>query len=226
MTVDRPLRRKQEKTSKPIDTTLNGLFPTPLYSTKRDMNTSSLENNDIEDIIKEGMNKNQGNSSSTNNYIFNEKLKKIKQFCEQQIKIYVEEVISPKEDLDFYITQSWLNVNEPGRQHHPHMHPNSAISGVYYVEAEKDDIIKFKSPLQSYLHPCYLHILPETYNIWNSANWDVPIQKYDLILFPSWLEHMVPPNDKATTDRISISFNTFVKSTLGRRKDLTELILK
>ena len=86
MTVDRPLRRKQEKTSKPIDTTLNGLFPTPLYSTKRDMNTSSLENNDIEDIIKEGMNKNQGNSSSTNNYIFNEKLKKFNDSYEKQWK--------------------------------------------------------------------------------------------------------------------------------------------
>jgi uncharacterized protein (TIGR02466 family) len=106
------------------------------------------------------------------------------------------------------------------------MHPNSAISGVYYVEAEKDDIIKFKSPLQSYLHPCYLHILPETHNIWNSASWDVPIQKYDLILFPSWLEHMVPPNDKATTDRISISFNTFVRGNIGSEKEKTELILK
>jgi hypothetical protein len=40
------------------------------------------------------------------------------------------------------------------------------------------------------------------------------------------MDHKVEVNEEATTDRISISFNTFVKGTLGVRKDLTELILK
>ena len=225
MTVDnRPLRRKQEKTSKPIDTTLNGLFPTPLYSTKRDMNTSSLENNDIEDIIKEGMNKNQGNSSSTNNYIFNEKLKKIKQFCEQQIKIYVEQVISPKEKLNFYITQSWLNVTNPGGYHHTHSHSNSLISGVFYISNEEDDRIIFEHPNRKLLEMTSFEF--ETSNVWNTYVVTSPCETNTLLLFPSWLNHTVAPNEKATKDRISISFNTFVKGTLGNNSALSELILK
>ena len=36
--------------------------------------------------------------------------------------------------------------------------------------------------------------------------------------------HSVEPNNKATTDRISLAFNTFVKGTLGSRENLTELI--
>ena len=224
MTVDRPLRRKQEKTSKPIDTTLNGLFPTPLYSTKRDMDTSSLENNDIEDIIKEGMNKNIGNSSSNNNYIFDKKLKKIKQFCEQHIKIYVEQVINPKQKLNFYITQSWLNVTNPGGYHHTHSHSNSLISGVFYISNEEDDRIIFEHPNRKLLEMTSFEF--ETSNVWNTYVVTSPCETNTLLLFPSWLNHQVKPNDKATKDRISISFNTFVKGTLGGNKMKTELILK
>ena len=38
--------------------------------------------------------------------------------------------------------------------------------------------------------------------------------------------HKVEVNEKATTDRISISFNTFVRGTLGNSNNLTELVLK
>ena len=225
MTVDnRPLRRKQEKTSKPIDTTLNGLFPTPLYSTKRDMNTSSLENNDIEDIIKEGMNKNIGNSSSNNNYIFDKKLKKIKQFCEQQIEIYVEQVINPKQKLNFYITQSWLNVTNPGGYHHTHSHSNSLISGVFYISTEEDDKIILEHPNRKLLEMTSFEF--KSLNLWNSCTVTAPCETNTLLLFPSWLNHTVAPNEKATKDRISISFNTFVRGTLGDNISLSELILK
>ena len=33
-----------------------------------------------------------------------------KKFIEEHIKLYVKEVISPEEELEFYITQSWLKV--------------------------------------------------------------------------------------------------------------------
>ena len=91
------------------------IFPCPVYIVKRDSNLSPKEEKDIGKIVKEGMYKNTGNSTSNNSYIFNGKLKKIKQFCEQQLKIYVEQVINPKEELDFYITQSWLNVTKPSQ---------------------------------------------------------------------------------------------------------------
>ena len=113
---------------------IHGVFPCPVYVAKRDTNLSSKEEKEIRKIIdKEGMTKNYGNSSSNNSDIFNGKLKKIKQFCEQQLKTYVKEVINPKEELDFYITQSWLNITKPGEFHHDHHHQNSIISGVFYI---------------------------------------------------------------------------------------------
>ena len=60
---------------------------------------------------------------------------------------------------------------------------------------------------------------------WNSPLWFFPAIAGELVLFPSWLQHKVQPNEKATTDRISISFNTFVRGKLGNNKELTELII-
>ena len=202
---------------------IHGVFPCPVCFIKRNLNLTVEERGEIRKIVKEGMYNNCGNSTSNNSFIFNRKLKKIKQFCEQQIKIYVEKVISPKEELDFYITQSWLNITKPGENHHAHTHANSIISGVFYISTVKDDNITFSDPNQKIKE--LLKFEPKEYNIWNSSSWTFPVKKNDLILFPSWLSHEVKSNEKATTDRISISFNIFVKGTLGVQNDKTELVL-
>jgi uncharacterized protein (TIGR02466 family) len=204
--------------------TIHTAFPTPVYIVKRDLELSPKDDKDIEDIIKGGLRSNSGNSTSSNSYIFDDKLKKIKQFCEQQIAIYVKEVINPKEDLDFYITQSWLNITKPGETHHSHFHRNSIISGVFYISTEEDDKITFSDPNAKI--KIIIDLATKEYNLWNSITWFFPVNNNELVLFPSWLNHEVEPNKKATTDRISLSFNTFVRGTLGNQKDLTELILK
>ena len=204
--------------------TIQGIFPCPVYISKRNSVLDSTEEKDIEDIIKEGMHKNIGNISSVNQYIFNGKLKNIKQFCEERLNIYVKVIINPKEELDFYITQSWLNITKPGGYHHEHSHQNSIISGVFYISTEEDDKITFVDPNFNLKH--VLRIEPKTFNIWNSHICSIPSIPNELLLFPSWLNHQVEINEKATTDRISLSFNTFVKGTLGKRKDLNQLILK
>ena len=203
---------------------INNIFPSPVYIAKRDSDLTSNEEKDISSIVKEGMHKNTGNSVSDNSYIFNDKLEKIKEFCEQHIKVYVEQVMNPKEKLDFYITQSWINVTKPGEFHHKHAHQNSIISGVFYIAAEEDDKITFSDPNAQVKE--LIEFEQKAYNLWNSSNWFFPSITNELILFPSWLGHRVEPNEKATTDRISIAFNTFVRGNLGERKEFTELILK
>jgi hypothetical protein len=43
-----------------------------------------------------------------------------------------------------YITQSWLNYTETNQYHHKHEHPNSLVSGVFYVNDMKN-LIKLNS---------------------------------------------------------------------------------
>lgn len=201
------------------------IFPCPIYTAKRDLFLSLEEKKDIEDVISGGMERNFSNSISENLYIFNSKLKKIKQFCEQHIKIYAEQIIKPTEDLDFYITQSWLNVNKPGEYHRRHNHQNSIISGVFYVQTVEDDKIVFTDP-NIKLKEFITFGEEREFNLWNSSQWKVPVNNTKLILFPSWLEHQVEPNQTDTTDRISLAFNCFVRGFVGNIGQVTELTLK
>jgi len=203
---------------------IHHIFPCPVYIIKRDSDLTPIEENEIEQIVKDGMRPNVGNTISINSNIFNDKLKNLKQFCEQHLNIYVKEVINPKEEQDFYITQSWLNITKSGEYHHDHSHQNSIVSGVFYVSTEEEDQIRF-TDLNNKIKSL-LKIKQKEWNLWNSAHWFFPSITNELLLFPSWLDHaVIERNKQATTDRISISFNTFVKGTLGSQLDLNELIV-
>ena len=200
---------------------IDSLFPTPVYSVIRDSELNLEESEEIKSIIEEGTRKNAGNVHSTNSYIFETKLKKIKEFCEQHIKKYVEIIIAPKHKLEFYITESWLNVTKPGEFHHLHYHPNSIISGVFYVNTVENDTIFFNDP--NYKVKGSLGFGQKFHNPWNSNQWWIPVKDNQFILFPSWLEHEVK-HVEGDKERISISFNTFVRGNLGDN-ELNNLIL-
>jgi uncharacterized protein (TIGR02466 family) len=170
------------------------------------------------------MTHNGSNSFSNNSYIFNSKLKEIKQFCEQQIKIYVREIINPEQDFDYYITQSWLNINKPGEYHPYHFHPNSVISGVFYISTVEDDTIEFIDP--NFIMKSGIVVIPKETTVWNYPSWQKTVDNNELILFPSWQPHMVRPNNIATKNRMSLAFNTFVRGNLGEQNMLNQLILQ
>ena len=199
------------------------MFPIPVYSISRGSELDSSEKKDIEDIIKGGLRFDGMHSFSDNSYIFNTKLKRIKEFCEQHLKIYVKKIINPKEDLDLYITQSWVNVTKPGERHQTHCHPNSIVSGAFYIETDIDQKLSFYDPNAKMKH--VLKLDPKIPTFWNSNAWVYTVGNAQLLLFPSWIDHGVEPNEKQTKDVISISFNTFVRGTLGTQIDLTELML-
>ena len=52
----------------------------------------------------------------------------------------------------------------------------------------------------------------------------LPMKKGELILFPSNLQHSVPAN-QSDEDRISLSFNTWIKGDIGDKEKLTYLPL-
>ena len=124
----------EEETKNEEEFGIIGIFPCPVYVTKRDSNLDSTEEKEIEDIIEEGMHPSESQKlTSLNHFIFDTKLYNIKEFCEEHIKTYVKEIKYSETELDFYITQSWLNVTKQGKDNPQHRHPNSIISGVFYV---------------------------------------------------------------------------------------------
>lgn len=162
---------------------------------------------------------NMGNQSSANNYVLKEKvMKKLHEFLQESATDYFNQVYRPKDDVKLYITQSWLNYTEPGQFHHKHAHPNSFISGVLYINADitKDKIFFYNDGYQQ------IKLNPTDWNTWNSESWWFEAGTGVLYLFPSSLTHMVEVVTAAET-RISLSFNTFLRGTIGDNSSLTEL---
>lgn len=100
---------------------------------------------------------------------------------------------------------AWANVNRRGQYNKPHLHPASTWSGTYYVDAgdpapEGNEL----SGLLSLMHPnpaapmSFFRMLPQAINV----------QPADglMVLFPSYLPHIVYPYD-GERPRISVAFN-------------------
>ena len=207
-------------------------FPTPIYITHREqINSPFTEKSEIEEITSVPINNcryyNGPSSLSRDDYIFNTRLHNLKEFCEKHIKNYVKKVINPKEDIDFYITQSWLNMVESGGASPSHFHPNSIISGVYYVSTMEGDGIIFRDP-NSKIKLMSMYIETKDSSRLNSESMHLPVKTHDLLLFPSWLEHGILENEAAaatSANRISIAFNTFARGKFGDSNKLNELVL-
>ena len=206
--------------NKPI---IHSIFPTPIYTTKINRGFTKQELNFVEQQKKHCSN-NQGNINTKDNYILNRKeFKNIKKFLDKHCKDYLDTIICPKNNIEIYITQSWLNYTEANQYHHQHAHPNSVVSGVLYFDSdiEKDKIL-FSHPIP------YKQIHPETnkekFNLWNSNTWFFPVETGNLFMFPSSTTHQVETKQGNNT-RISLAFNTFYKGSVGSNTNLTELIL-
>ena len=148
-----------------------------------------------------------------------EELKELKEKIIECINKYKKIMLSC--NLDIYITNSWANRLKQGKKHSLHMHQNSFISGVYYVESNINHPgIRFENPSKTFP----LTWNREKFNLYNSESYVYPAETETLILFPSGLWHSVDVN-YFFKDRISISFNTFVKGKLGHEGYLCDLNL-
>jgi uncharacterized protein (TIGR02466 family) len=203
-----------------IESNINGIFPTPIYISKLNRELTNKELSFI-DKTKSDCNKNEGNITSNDNYILNNKaFKDLKTDLDLRVKDYFIKVISPANNITPYITQSWLNYTETNQYHHKHAHPNSLVSGVFYINChEEHDKIKFFNDKYN-----TIKLEVKDWNMWNSESWWFSVKTGDVILFPSSLTHMVETKE-GTNTRISLAFNVFIKGTIGNNKQLTELIL-
>ena len=111
-----------------------------------------------------------------------------------------EEVGLPPIAID--LCAYWINVMPPGAYHRIHTHPNTNLSGVFYLQApEGSGDLYIPSPynngIETVIKTCPDYILkPEVRQVY---------------LFPSSLPHSVSRNE-SDEDRVSISFNLKLKN--------------
>ena len=202
-----------------IEVRITGIFPVPIYQTTLSRELSTEEKNFLNNLEKT---KNAYNYNSKNNYVLDEKpLASLKEDLFLRVDDYFQKIITPKDNVSPYITQSWVNWTQSGEEHHKHAHSNSIFSGVFYIDADEEyDSIKFfkRHTYES------LSIEPYEYHLFNSESWTFKVKTGDIILFPSSLGHLVE-SKIGDNLRTSLSFNTFIRGTIGVDVELTELKL-
>ena len=105
------------------------------------------------------------------------------------------------------MTGSWFNINRKYSSHGNHNHIPDTISGIYYVQADEDDArITFHDQNKVSNWPWRGSINPK----FTSRTKSFVPKMGTLYLFPSFVEHSVEQQLK-DQERISISFNTFIR---------------
>ena len=82
-----------------------------------------------------------------------------------------------------HVYVAWINMNSVGDYNAPHNHPNSFLSGVFYLAggAERENSLVFTDPRSGFAD----------HGAFNPSFSSTP---GTLLLFPSWLTHLVLPH--------------------------------
>jgi len=191
------------------------LFPTPIYM-KELQGTQELNKQLFKDIKAwmkkdpEGVEKTNVNGwhSQTDQNNRPEYQPLIKQMFTMVEQIFQDLGYQPKVALG----NMWTNVNYQNGFNKHHVHPNSTISGAYYVKIPKDDQksciwMEDPRPGPNLLMPRTVNGLPR--ELWRVVQY--PPKEGMACLFPSWVPHGVGINRSKLKGekswRISIAFN-------------------
>ena len=122
---------------------------------------------------------------------------RLKEALDKEVNAYAKALKLKFPHGELKLSSLWVNIMPKNCYHAFHFHPNSVVSGTYYL-----DVPKNTSPLRIEDPRAGLFMAAPPRPI----QADLKPKSGDVILFESWLKHEVPPHQTAGT-RISISFN-------------------
>jgi len=186
-------------------------FPTPLWFSEL-----NVDNKPVEKFCKKLAEKSKGRVLSnvggwqSDDLYFHEKTDNKLKPLFNLIWLELKNVADKLDLLEHYklnenTLQFWININNQENYNAIHNHPCSFLSGVYYVKVPKNSgniIFHHPNPLMKFWYQQYTKTLSHE----SHPTVFVEPKENKLVIFPSWLEHVVEPN-KSKKDRISIAFN-------------------
>ena len=118
---------------------------------------------------------------------------------------------------DIELVNFWININNKGGSHYPHMHSDSMYSGVYYIKIPNNikdagELIFHRDFSESFILGSRSGKYKDGYKQDASDYIRASVSPVEeiLIIFPSWFPHSVTENN-TNEDRISLSFNYRIK---------------
>ena len=198
------------------------IFPTGIIKTYNSPTKFSEEFEPKNFSVKKYGGSNKWRSEKFNNVMLHKSLNGLHEWVKSCIDDYLTNELRMKYD-EHFISESWLNVNLKGGSQPVHSHPNSIISGTYYIKADKghpplefhrtrpSDTHPFISLSEQYTgqHPntatsIAFPALQDTMIVWQSPLYHAhgPIQIDEQRISLSWnaLVNFAPPSEKDSED--------------------------
>lgn len=189
-------------------TTLLQIFPTSIYYEE-----DVLNEEDQKELLNECYNLKNNTKSGGDNWhcnVYNTfdthdiskdiKFNKITKTVQQHIDHFVSLYNSSQE---YKIQEGWLNVYSEQQHQEYHIHAGFTFSAVYYVKVPANaGTIWFENPVMDMLPIKNINSI----NNINAQDWFIPPKQNCLIIFRSYLRHMVEAGSNVD-DRISLAFN-------------------
>jgi uncharacterized protein (TIGR02466 family) len=192
----------------------NDWFPTPVWNSVID-NYQQLNAPLLQEIAAEQQRHQQGEKwsnvlgwHSVNNLHQRESLGELNKIILQNVLGIAKFLRWDLQQFSLEITTCWAIVNGKMAYNSVHNHPNSILSGVYYLQApENCGGIYFSDP-----RPASQMLIPpmEEFNLWTYPKVSYKPHEGTMLLFPSWLLHGVEMNMSEEL-RVSLSFNIGMK---------------
>jgi uncharacterized protein (TIGR02466 family) len=199
---------------------INNLLSIPVYEFWCEESlTEEIYNQSISSVFF----KNISNKISDRDHFYNKKLFDWFDQCTDQVcKIYF------KDSISLPITSCWVNKSSKLENHHTHQHPNSVISGIFYLTThdKAETVFFYKNPFfelgnTDLLRTCK-NIEMMLVDRSTTITGKIKPEKGKLILFPSSLVHGTRPNFDLYP-RYTVSFNTFFSGKITEQAEETNL---
>jgi len=126
---------------------------------------------------------------------------------------------------DIVFTQSWLTRKSTNMFHKAHTHPNTLISSVFYYEMKPNDppicfSYKAGANRKSFIEPAVFDDFNQ--QPFSQHEYYYHPKQNDLVIFPSYLTHGVPPNPNKEF-RKSLGINALPKGSIGDEETISYL---
>ena len=155
-------------------------------------------------------------SSVDKNVLDRPEYKHIHDIVMKEVNFYARDVLHINKNIEFYITNSWVNIYRPGDTCVPHTHNNSLISGVLYLQVSENsgDIIFYRDINSLVPFPPALDLDIDAPNIYNCKHFGHRPRNNEICLFPSVIMHSAGVNE-SNEERWCLPFNVFVRGHIG-----------
>lgn len=153
-------------------------------------------------------------------YVTSDELHKDRNFKDlTQALNEVMTMVAQDQSLSFknvYCAGMWANISNNTYAHPEHNHPNSWMSGILYLKSPKGSAPTLFSDPRTQRQIIQYDTTEDT--IENGYQYVNPPVEGDIVLFPSWVKHSVPPSLEMADDdeRITLAFNYQLSAKMER----------